>query len=212
MPHGSALRAGRSMIVALVMVLAATACGGQEAGGGGSQPSPAQEKQAVEKAAIEYIEETTSDEEDSESASALDVTAVVFKGNFTEAMTAEAEVTSSATDNKYEVSLTRTTGAWQGTSIVTDRPEKKEKPFGSKNPAKGRGQVVSTDSVEQEIQKKLLKSLKIKGRVSCPPKVAIRKGNNFECEIVGGRMEGDVQVTQKNDKGSLNYKLNLKSS
>lgn len=197
------------MIVALVLVLAATACG-QEAGGGGSELSPAQEKQAVEKAAIEYIEETISDEEDSESASALDVTAVVLKGN--EEKTAEAEATSSATDNKYEVSLTRSTGAWQGTSIVTDRPEKKEKPFGSKNPAKGRGQVVSTDSVEQEIQKKLLKPLKIKGRMSCPPKVAIRKGNNFECEIVGGQMEGGVQVTQKNDKGSLNYKLNLKSA
>lgn len=200
------------MFVALVLVLAATACGQEAGGGGGSEPSPAQEKQAVEKAAIEYIEETTSDEEDSESASALDVTAVVLKGNLTEAKTAEAEATSSATDNKYEVSLTRSTDAWQGTSIVTDRPEKKEKPFGSKNPAKGPGQVVSTDSVETEIQKKLLKPLKVKGRVSCPPKVAIRKGNNFECEIVGGQMEGGVQVTQKNDKGSLNYKLNLKST
>jgi len=212
MPHGSALRAGRSMIVALVLIPAATACGGQEAGGGGSQPSPAQAKQAVENATIGYIEETTSDEDDSESASALDVTTVVLKGNLTEAMTAEAEATSSATDNKYEVSLTRRTGAWQGTSIVTDRPEKKEKPFGSKNPAKGRGQVVSSDSVEQEIRKKLLKPLKVKGRVSCPPKVAIRKGNNFECKIVGGQLKGGVEVTQKDDEGSLNYKLNLKSA
>ena len=38
MPHGSALRAGRPMIVALVLVLAATACGQEAAGGGGSDP------------------------------------------------------------------------------------------------------------------------------------------------------------------------------
>jgi len=204
MAHSSVLRAGRSL--ALALALAAPACG-QERGGGGAEPySPAQEKRAVERAAIEYVEETSRDEDDPESAGALDVTAVILKGDLTEPKDAEARATSSATENRYRVTLTRSTGTWQGTGIVTDRPEKK-KPFGSRNPAEGPGQVVSTDSVEKEIRRKLLKPLKLTGRVSCPPRVAVRKGNNFECRIVGGVLKGSVRVTQRNDRGRLKYKL-----
>lgn len=206
MAHSSVLRAGRSL--ALALALAAPACGQERGGGGGgAEPySPAREKQAVERAAIEHIEETSRDEDDPERAGALDVTAVILKGDLTEPKDAEARVTSSATENRYQVTLTRSTGTWKGTTIVTDRPEKK-KPFGSRKPAEGPGQVVSTDSVEKEIRRKLLKPLKVEGSVSCPPRVAVRKGNNFECRIVGEVLKGSVQVTQRNDRGRLNYKL-----
>jgi hypothetical protein len=186
--------------LALLAALSLGACG--EGGGGGGQ-NPGADRAAVERAAISYIEETTSDEDDAENASALDVTDVKVDGD-----SAEAKASSSATGNKYEVTLARAGGSWQGRTLLTDRPSQESS--GGGDPASGPGQKVSGSVIEAEVKKQLLTPLKIRGSLKCPSRVALRRGNNFECKLTGAR-SGTVQVTQKNDRGSLNFKINLKA-
>jgi hypothetical protein len=186
---------------AVLAALALSGCGGSQGGGGGE--SPQAERAAVERAAIAYIEETTSDEEDPENASALDVTGVKVDGD-----SAEARASSSATGNKYEVTLTRSGGSWQGRTLLTDRPS--ETGGSGADPAAGAGRKVPGSAVEAAVRKQLLTPLKIRGSVKCPERIALRRGNNFECKLRGAR-SGTVQVTQKDDQGNLNFKVNLKA-
>ena len=213
MPRPSASQVPRrllGLLALLTCVLAATACGGGE-GGGGEEPSPEADQAAVERATISYIEESTSDEDDPENASALDVTVVSVSGD-----EAESKARSSATGNRYEVALTRAGESWEGRTLTTDRPTESssggEDAPSNDNPAEGPGQKASTEGVEKQIKARLLDPVGIGGRAQCPPQIAIREGNNFDCEIVGGKRDGTVQVVQKDDEGNLSFKVNLEAN
>jgi hypothetical protein len=121
---------------------------------------------------------------------------------------AEAKASSSATGNKYEVTLARSGDTWQGRTLLTDRPSETGGSGG--DPASGPGRKVPGSAVEAAIKKQLLTPLKIRGSVECPDRVALRRGNNFECELSGSR-SGTVQVTQRDDQGNMNFKVNLKA-
>lgn len=188
--------------LALLLTLLAPACG---AGlGGESGHSSTAERTAVARAAAAYIEESSRDEDDAEKGSALKLAGVRVQGD-----SAEVRATSPATGNRYEVTLARSGGEWQGRTLLTDRPEPEE-PSAGRSPASGPGRKVSTAMVEATIEKKLLAPLGLKGGVSCPPKIAVRRGNDFECKLTG-RRSGTITVTQKDDKGNLNFKVQLKA-
>jgi Domain of unknown function (DUF4333) len=189
---------GRLATFMVLALLALAGCGDEgdkkeESSGGGS------DRAAVEKAARAYIVEQQSDEDDTERSDALSVERANVNGDG-----AEVKAKSSLTGNVYEVTLRKQAGTWKGSTLFTDRPS--EPTGGGGNPAEGSGKEVSTDQVEQQIDARLLKPLRIKGSVECPPTIKVRRGNNFDCEVKGGR-KITIHVTQKDDQGSLNFKL-----
>jgi len=190
-------------MVALAFALAA--CGDDEpSGGDGGGGGAGSDRAAVEKAARDYIVETQSDEDDTETASAITFSDVSVTGD-----SAEAKAESSSTGNRYEVTLVKSGSAWQGQSVLKNAPSENRSPGG--DPNSGSGRSASTDQVEAQIKTRLLGPLKVSGEVECPPRIKLRRGNNFECKVTGER-DGVVEVTQKNDQGSLNYKVKFGSA
>lgn len=191
-------RAAVSLALALLVL---AGCGGsdeQPKGGarGGS------ERAAVEKAARDYIVEQQSDEDDTEQPGAISFEHVEVDGE-----SADVRARSSLTGNKYKLTMSKSGANWTGLSIFTDVPDE---PAGGGDPAQGAGREASTDQVEQQIAARLLKPLGIRGKVECPSTVRLRRGNNFRCKVLGGNRKASVLVTQKDDQGSLNYKVTAK--
>ena len=194
--HNAPVSRLATFIVLALLVLAGCGDEGEKkekSSGGGS------DRAAAEKAARAYIVEQQSDEDDPERSDALSVEQANVSGE-----SAEVKIKSSLTGNKYEATLRKQAGTWRGSTLFTDRPS--EPTGGGGNPAEGSGKEISTDPVEQQIDSRLLKPLRIKGNVECPPTIKLRRGNNFDCKVKGGR-NVTIHVTQKNDAGSLNYKL-----
>ncbi len=44
-------------------------------------------------------------------------------------------------------------------------------------------------------------------KVTCPEIIVGKKGGTFDCDAVSGKDKAIVKVTQKDDKGNVNYKL-----
>ena len=192
----------RGLITLLLLtVLAATGCGGEDDETSGAKDARGgSERSAVEKAAREYIVEQQSDEDDPERAGSLTVEKAEISGE-----DAEVEAKSSATGNIYEATLRKQAGRWEGLTLLTDRPS--EPASGGGDPSKGAGKEARTEQLEAQVRSRLLKPLGIKGKVECPPTIRLRRGNNFDCKVTGAGRNVTVQVTQKDDKGSLNYKV-----
>lgn len=167
--------------------------------GGGGQSDRA----AVESAARDYIVSEQSDEEDPEQAGQLSFSKVEVQGD-----SAEVEAKSNATGNRYEVDLSKSGNSWRGTAVLTDRPSE---PTQSGDPSQGGGQRASTDQVEDQIEQRLLKLVRIEGQAECPPEIKIRRGNNFTCKVVGASRPVTVEVTQKDNQGNLGYKISTGS-
>jgi hypothetical protein len=169
--------------------------------GGSSSPDERgrSDRQAVESAARSYIVDEQSDEEDVEQASSLSFSRVDISGD-----SAKAEAKSSATGNRYEVDLSKSGNSWRGTAVLTDR---QPDPTQTGDPSRGAGQTASTDQVETQIEQRLLKLVRVEGRAECPPRIKIRRGNDFTCKVVGSNRPVTVQVTQKDDQGNLGYKI-----
>ena len=105
---------------------------------------------------------------------------------------------------RYEVDLSKSGGGWRGTAVLTDRPPE---PPRSGDPAQGGGKTASTDQVETQIEQRLLKLVRIEGRAECPAEIRIRRGNDFTCKVVGAGRPVTVEVTQKDDRGNLGYRI-----
>jgi Domain of unknown function (DUF4333) len=190
--------------LAVALSLSLAACGGDGddggASGGGEAPGGG-ERAAVEKAARDYIVEQQSDDDDTENPGAIRFDTVDVSGE-----QAEVKGRSSLTGNRYEVTLSKQGRSWRGLSLLTDRPS--EPTGGGGDPSAGGGKEVPSTEVEQQIETRLLGPLGIDGDAECPSTIRLRRGNNFECKVTGER-KATVQVTQKNDRGSLNYKIKL---
>jgi hypothetical protein len=189
---------GRLAMLIVLVLLGLAGCGGEgekkdKSSGGGS------DRAAVEKAARGYIVEQQSDEDDPERSDAISLEQVNVNGDG-----AEVKAKSSLTGNVYEVTLRKQAGTWRGLTLFTDRPS--EPTGGGGNPAEGSGKEISTDPVEQQIDSRLLKPLRMKGNAECPATIKLRRGNNFDCKVKGGR-KVTIHVTQKDNAGSLNFKL-----
>jgi hypothetical protein len=190
----------RLVTLTVFVMLGLAACGGDsdekaKSPGGGS------DRTAVEKAARAYIVQQQSDEDDTERPDAISPEQVNVNGD-----EAEVKAKSSLTGNVYEATLRKQDGAWRGLTLFTDRPSEPTGGGGGGNPAGGPGKEISTDQVEAQIDSRLLKPLRIKGHVECPPTIKVRRGNNFDCKVKGGR-KVTIHVTQKDNAGSLNFKL-----
>jgi hypothetical protein len=183
-------------LLAALLLLAIAGCGESDSPGEGRS-----DRDAVESAARSYIVSEQSDEEDPEEAAALSFTRVQVQGD-----SAEVEAKSSATGNRYEVDLSKSGNSWRGTAVLTDRP-----PEPGGDPSQGGGQRASTDQVEDQIEQRLLKLVRIEGQAECPPEIKIRRGNDFTCKVVGSSRPVTVEVTQKDDKGNLGYKISAGS-
>ncbi len=188
-------------VAALLAALLAPGCGGDSSPGKGGGRS---DRDAVEAAARSYIVSEQADEEDPEEAGALSFTRVDVQGD-----SAEVEAKSSATGNRYEVRLTQSGGSWRAASVFTDRPSE---PSQSADPSQGGGKTAPTDQVEQQIEQRLLKLVRIEGQAECPPKIKIRRGNDFNCKVVGSSRPVTIKVTQKDDQGNLSYKISAGAS
>ena len=186
-----------SIALSLALMLL-TACGSDSSSGGRSN------RQAVESAARSYIVDEQSDEQDSEQPSSLSFPRVDLSGD-----SAKVEAKSSATGNRYKVDLSKSGNSWRGTAVLTDRPPSSAQ---SGDPARGSGQTASTDQVETQIEQRLLKLVRIEGQAQCPPRIKIRRGNDFTCKVVGSNRPATVQVTQKDDQGNLGYKVRTGTS
>ena len=173
-------------------------CGGSDSpdkGGGGQS-----DRAAVESAARDYIVSEQADEDDTEQAGSLSFTSVDVSGD-----SAKVEAKSSATGNRYEVDLSKSGNSWRGTAVLTDRPSEGTQSGG--DPSQGSGQRASTDQVEDQIEQRLLKLVRIEGQAECPAEIKIRRGNNFTCKVVGSSRPVTIEVTQKDDQGNLSYKI-----
>jgi hypothetical protein len=190
----------RRLVTLIVFVmLGLVACGG-ESEKKAKSPAGGSDRAAVEKATRAYIVQQQSDEDDTERPDAISLEQVDVNGDG-----AEVKAKSSLTGNVYGVTLRKQDGAWRGLTLFTDRPSEPTGGGGGK-PAGGPGKEISTDQVEAQIDSRLLKPLGIKGHVECPPTIKVRRGNNFDCKVKGGR-KVTIHVTQKDDAGSLNFKL-----
>jgi uncharacterized protein DUF4333 len=193
----------RFVVTFALALLTLAGCGGggddnaKTSGGGGS------ERTAVESAARSYIVQQQSDETDTERPNAISFESVQVSGD-----TAEVKAKSSLTGNKYTATLRKQGGTWAGLTLLTNRPGPPA--GGGGNPGQGAGKTVSTDRVESQIESSLLKALGLSGKVNCPPTIKLRRGNNFECQVTGGTRKATVKVTQKDDQGSLNYKVTVR--
>lgn len=199
MPHARTMLA-----LAIAAALAISACGEDEKSGGGG--GGGDEQAAVEQAATAYIVEQGADDDDSEQPDSVQVDSVDVDGD-----NAEVKASSSATGNKYEVTLAKSGEDWVGQSLFKDvpsEPVEEDSGGGGGDPSSGAGELRSTDDAEKQIETSLLKPLGLEGTVECPPEVRLRRGNNFECKVTGDQ-NATVTVTQKDDKGSLNYKVNV---
>jgi len=195
-----------SLLLALLVSVALTACGDSDDEKSGTTASGDNDRAAVEQAARDYIVANTADDDQPEAASDLSFSKVDGDGG-----RAEAEATSSATGNKYKLMLTKNGGRWKTVSMFKDVPDQEPSQGAtSGDPSSGTGKSVSTDKVEAQIEETVLKRLGIDGQVECPPKIKLRRGNNFECKISGKRT-GVVKVIQRDDQGNLNYKAEFKS-
>ena len=97
----------------------------------------------------------------------------------------------------------RATAAWRGTAVLTDRPSEGTQSGG--DPSQGSGQRASTDQVEDQIEQRLLKLVRIEGQAECPPEIKIRRGNNFTCKVVGSPPPVTIEDTQTHAPGNLRY-------
>ena len=194
----------RLLVPLTILLLALAGCGGSDdssssdksSSGGGS------DRAAVERASRAYIVQQQSDEDDTERPDAITFASVNVNGD-----SAKANANSSLTGNKYEVTLRKSSGTWQPQTLFTDRPSPQSTSTG--DPNEGSGKTASTDKVEKQIEVTLVRALGLKGSVECPPKIKLRRGNNFECKVTGSR-RAVVRVTQKDDEGHLNYKVTLR--
>jgi hypothetical protein len=191
----------RLLTLIVLVLLGLVGCGGgsdekAKSSGGGS------DRAAVEKATRAYIVQQQADEDDTERPDALSFEQVDVNGD-----EADAKAKSSLTGNRYRATLRKQDGAWRVSTLFTDRPsEPTPSTGGGGNPVGGSGKEISTDPVEAQINTRLLKALGFKGHAECPPRIKLRRGNNFDCKVKGGR-KVTIHVTQKDDSGSLNYKL-----
>jgi Domain of unknown function (DUF4333) len=188
------------LLLAALLAITIAGCGG----GDSPRDDGQSDRSVVESAARSYIVSEQSDEEDPEEAGSLSFTKVEVQGD-----SAEVEAKSSSTGNRYEVDLSRSGNSWRGTAVLTDRPAN---PTQSGDPARRSGQRASTDQVETQIEQRLLKLVRIKGRAECPPEIRIRRANDFTCKVVGSSRPVTVEVTQKDDQGNLAYRISTGNS
>lgn len=190
----------RRLLLLLVAVLLALPGCGEEDNPSTPQQGSGSDRAAVEQAARDYVVQQQADEDDAERADAISLERVQVDGD-----EAEVAAKSSLTGNRYEVTMRKQGARWAGLTLLTDRPSETGSRGG--DPSKGSGREASTDQIETQIEARLLKPLGLEGEAECPPKVKLRRGNNFDCKVPGAKNKTTVTVTQKDDQGNLNFKV-----
>lgn len=67
---------------------------------------------------------------------------------------------------------------------------------------------LDTDKLEREVVKGIKEQLNIDATVTCPDDVKVKAGDVFECQAKSSDgTTGTVTVTQKDDKGNVDWKL-----
>lgn len=74
------------------------------------------------------------------------------------------------------------------------------------------GDTLDSDKLEREIAKGIKEQLSIDATVTCPDDVKLTAGDVFECEASSSGSTATVTVTQRDDKGNVDWKLNAGTS